>query len=60
MNLVYYGVKVGKVDINLLDIRNEFNGEKTTTINSAFDIEEDTADKSVVDVYDIMLAGVEL
>lgn len=60
MNLVYYGVKVGKVDINLLDIRNEFNGEKTTTINSAFDIEEGTADKSVVDVYDIILAGVEL
>lgn len=60
MNLVYYGVKVGRVDISLLDITNEFNGEKTTTINSAFDIEENTADKSVVDVYDIMLAGVEL
>lgn len=60
MNLVYYGVKVGKVDISLLDISNEFNGEKTTTINSAFDIEENTADKNMVDVYDIMLAGVEV
>ncbi|MBR3762303.1 MAG: hypothetical protein IKK59_06125 [Lachnospiraceae bacterium] len=59
MNLVYYGVKVGKVDISLLDISNEFNGEEATTINSAFDIEENTADKDVVDVYDIMLAGVE-
>lgn len=60
MNLVYYGVMVGKVDINLLDISNEFNGEKVATINSAFDIEENTVDSSnIVDVYDIMLAGVE-
>ena len=60
MNLVYYGVKVGSVDISLLDISNEFNGEKITTINSAFDIEENTVYKNVVDVYDIMLAGIEL
>ena len=60
MNLVYYGVKVGSVDISLLDISNEFNGEKITTINSAFDIEENTVGKNVVDVYDIMLAGIEL
>lgn len=60
MNLVYYGIKVGSVDISLLDISNEFNGEKITTINSAFDIEENTVGKNVVDVYDIMLAGIEL
>lgn len=59
MNLVYYGVKVGKVDISLLDISNEFNGEKATTVSSAFDIEENTDDKNIVDVYDIMLAGIE-
>lgn len=59
MNLVYYGVKVGKVDINLLDISNEFNGETTTSINSAFDIEDGAVDRNIVDVYDIMLAGVE-
>lgn len=59
MNLVYYGVKVGKVDINLLDISNEFNGEKTSTITSAFDIEENKDAANEVDVYDIMLAGVE-
>lgn len=60
MNLVYYGVHVGKVDISLLDISNEFNGEKITTITSAFDIEENTDKKDVVNVYDIMLAGVEV
>lgn len=62
MNLVYYGVQVGKVDIRFLDIKNEFNGEEVTTINSAFDIEENSANenRSIVDVYDIMLAGVEL
>ena len=38
MDLVYYGVKVGKVDISMLDISNEFNGEKSTTITSAYDI----------------------
>ncbi len=59
MNLVYYGVMVGKVDINLLDISNEFNGRKVTTINSVFDIEENKSESSIVDVYDIMLAGVE-
>ncbi len=60
MNLVYYGVKVGKVDINMLDIQNEFNGETTTTITSAFDIESGKTDENIVDVYDILLAGVEV
>jgi len=59
MDLVYYGVKVGRVDINLLDISNEFNGGKTSTITSAFDIEENKDVANEVDVYDIMLAGVE-
>ena len=59
MNLAYYGVKVGKVDINLLDINKEFNFEPTT-INSAFDIENNNQNTNEIDVYDIMLAGVEL
>lgn len=59
MNLAYYGVKVGKVDINLLDINKEFNFEQTT-INSAFDIENKIQDTDEIDVYDIMLAGVEI
>ena len=59
MDLAYYGVKVGKVDINLLDISNEFNGGKIATITSAFDIEENENAVKEVDVYDIMLAGVE-
>lgn len=46
MDLVYYGVKVGKVDISLLDISNEFNGERVTTITSVFDIEEKTDEKA--------------
>ena len=58
MDLVYYGVKVGKVDISMLDISNEFNGEKSTTITSAYDIEEKKQNQNKVDVYDIMLAGV--
>lgn len=60
MNLVYYGVKVGKVDICLLDISNEFNGDKVSTITSAFDIEEGEDKKDIVEVYDIMLAGIEV
>lgn len=59
MNLTYYGVKVGNVDINLLDINKEFNFEQGS-ISSAFDLENETKNINEVDVYDIMLAGVEL
>lgn len=57
MDLTYYGVKVGKVDVNLLDINKEFNFEQET-INSAFDIENGPSTSNEIDVYDIMLAGI--
>lgn len=59
MNLTFYGVKVGSVDINLLDINKEFNFEQES-ISSAFDLENETKNENEVDVYDVMLAGVEL
>lgn len=58
MDLTYYGVRVGKVDLNLLDINKEFNFEQET-INSAFDIENGPSASNEIDVYDIMLAGVD-
>ncbi len=60
MNLVYYGVKVGKVDISMLDISNEFNGETKVNDISAYGIEQQKVADDKVDVYDILLAGVEL
>lgn len=61
MKLTYYGIEVGEIeDISLLDISNEFNEGKITTINSAFDIEEQDNETKSVKVYDIMLAGVEI
>lgn len=57
MDLTYYGVHVGKVDINLLDINKEFNFEQET-ISSAFDIENGPEMSTKTEVYDIMLAGV--
>ena len=61
MNLTYYGIEVGEIeDISLLDISNEFNEGKVTTVTSAFDIEEQSNETKSVKVYDIMLAGVEI
>lgn len=60
MNLTYYGIEVGKIkNITLLDIKNEFQDEERTTINSAFDIEQQSVETESVKVYDIILAGVE-
>lgn len=60
MDLTYYGIKVGKVDIEMLDIGNEFNGEKKIHSISAYDLEQQTIPDDKVDVYDILLAGVEV
>ena len=60
MNLTYYGIKVGKVDLNLLDIEKEFNFEQEE-INSAFDLERQSKPKvNELEVYDILLAGIEI
>ena len=57
MDLTYYGVRVGKVDVNLLDIKKEFNFEQET-ISSAFDIENGPDTSTQIEVYEIMLAGI--
>ena len=57
MDLTYYGVRVGKVNMNLLDINKEFNFEQET-ISSAFDIENGPSTSDETEVYDIILAGV--
>jgi 6-phosphofructokinase len=59
MDLCYYGIKVGQVDLDLLDIQKEFNFEQPS-INSAFDIENSVSAINEIAVYDIMLAGVEI
>ena len=59
MDLTYYGIKVGRVDINLLDIDKEFNFEQGS-ISSAFDLENEIKNTNEIDVYDVMLAGVEI
>lgn len=58
MQLSFYGVKVGKSNITLLDINQEFNLEKNTIL-SAYDIENQKKDENELDVYDVILAGVE-
>lgn len=59
MNLTYHGIKVGSADVNLLDINKEFNFEQGT-INSAFDIEELQLNPDELEVYDILLAGIDV
>ncbi len=59
MNLCYHGVKVGKININNLDIENEFKFEEK--IVDAYDLATDdvnVVESSSVDVYDILFAGV--
>jgi len=58
MNLTYYGIEVGRTDVNLLDIGKEFNFEQRI-INSAFDLEESYVNSNELKVYDILLAGID-
>lgn len=57
MDLTYYIVKVGRAKEDSLDISKEFNmGEKLISLD---DLENGTnSDEEVLDVYDVILAGV--
>lgn len=59
MQLDYYGVNVGKMDLNKLDLIEELNFEDDEQITSVRDIEDNSNRvNDVVEVYDILLAGV--
>ena len=60
MDLAYYAIKVGTCDISRLDMSKEFDFSKkkpTSYDVIGEDIETQTND---LDVYDVILAGVEL
>ncbi len=58
MNLVYLAIKVGKVDEKMLDISKEFNIEQEL-ISSAFDMINISKSQDELDVYDVILAGID-
>lgn len=69
MDLTYYIVKVGQANENSLDINKEFNMDGN--INKEFDVDGDLVsledlenekidDEEVLDVYDVILAGVSI
>ena len=59
MNLTYIAIMVGSVAEHMLDISKEFTIEQET-INSAFDIIDNNDRKqNELDVYDVILAGVD-
>ena len=59
MDLNYYAVKVGKSEEEMLDISKEFNFEQKS-ISSAFDIIEDQSNANALDVFDVILVGVDI
>lgn len=59
MDLNYYAVKVGKSEEEMLDISKEFNFEQKS-ISSAFDIMEGQSNGNALDVFDVILAGVDI
>lgn len=59
MSLKYLAIKVGCVNELMLDISKEFNVEKDT-ISSAFDIIDKTKKVDELEVYDVILAGIDI
>ena len=68
MNLSIYGIKVGTTTLEKLNINNELNLDEKITIskdNPSYIKESDKQDganeemKKELDVYDVLLAGVE-
>ncbi|PWR70641.1 DUF6414 family protein [Methanospirillum lacunae] len=67
MDLTYFAVKVGKMNVHDLDPKNEFNVTPNFGSNDIADIihEEDnigldsTSDNNLLDVYDVILAGIQ-
>lgn len=58
MELKYYGIKVGRVDEKMLDMNKEFSMDEEE-FSSGFDLIEKKNKENMLDVYDIILAGVE-
>ena len=59
MNLKYFATKVGSADESMLDIAKEFSMEQDKNIVSAFDLVDNKKSENEIDVYDVILAGVE-
>lgn len=59
MDLNYYAVKVGKSEEEMLDISKEFSFEQKS-ISFAFDIMEGQSNGNALDVFDVILAGVDI
>ena len=59
MDLTYYGIKVGKCFKDDIKFVNEINQEeKIVTIND-FNVSSNNSNSDLLDIYDIILAGVE-
>lgn len=59
MNLIYYGVLVGKMPLNKLSIDKEFDYMKKTEVSAEMVLGEDTSDEqNDCEIYDIIIAGV--
>lgn len=58
MDFVYYGVKVGSMKEQDLDFSNMFNDDKEVAI-SLDSLEDNKLNLNELDVYDVILAGVE-
>ena len=57
MNLKYIGINVGKTNLKTLDIINELNPTETIATNIS-DLESDAKEETILNVYDVLLAGV--
>ncbi len=64
MNIAIYAIKVGESSLSNLNFNNEFGLDEMTTVDNPSYSREDNSCKeiedSTVDVYDVLLAGVEI
>lgn len=60
MDLTYVIIKVGKSQKNLLDINQEFNFKEEPLSYDKIKNKENELDKDLLDVYDVLLAGVNI
>lgn len=64
MDIAIYAIKVGRTALSNLNFNKEFDLEETVKVDNPSYTKEDIIpeenDNSVVDVYDVLLAGVEI
>ena len=58
MNLTYHAIKVGKINLDLLDIQNEFLPQNNEISIDNFIEQEQENIEFIAEVYDVILAGV--